>query len=350
MDEKGENILEFLPVQEYDLPKYKPFETSPEDNVFMSIHSKFANNDELRPNLLGTNFSKFGIATTNAHILLFTPYRGNEDKAPNGNYCHTKKCVDHEEQVAEAKYPEYKRIVPTSVTSKHLLNAHAVYNYLKNMKELGLLNEYTQGFGFDYPEGGENSHIGFNAIFFLMALEALIKLGHSEIEIGFTSKNRAAMLYPAKASSKVFNFKEDFVLIMPMMVDDWGLYSTDETKTMGGSSYNLETNCFVFIGSNAKYCFDIKAIKEKKKEEKTKKIETELQETKSKLAETENKLNETKSVLNNVIEADKTKLEKEEKEIAQLEEENHRQAELLLIKDELDKYHSDLIEEDIYEF
>ena len=332
VEESGKNILDYLPVEEYSLPKYKPFETSHEDKVFMDIQSKFAGTDDLRPMMLGTHFSKEGIVSTNAHILLFTPYRGNEykDEAIQ-TYCHTKKCLEKKDEVANGNYPKYMNVIPSTIESKHIFNAHAVYNYLKNINDLGLINATTQRFSFRYTEGGEHDLIGFNAVFMLIAIEGLIKLGHTELEIGFTSKSRPALIYPAKSASKSLNFKEDFVLIMPVLLDEWKsvVDYSNVANVRGTTAYDLETNCFVFIGSENKYCFDLHAIKEKKREEKTKKIEDELAETKNKLAKTE-------SVLTEVLEADKAKLETEQQKIIDAERELDRNTEINRIKEELD--------------
>lgn len=291
----GKNLLDFMPVKEYNLPKYKPFETTEKDNVFIKIHSKFINDSHLNNALLGSNFSKKGVVSTDGYIMLFTPFRGNDFDGEFKTYCHTKQCFEKEEEVVNKAYPDYERVITNRISNKYSLNTVAVYNFLKNMIDLKLV-PYKEIVSFMYSDSETNQTINFNAHKLLEAIEAMVKLGHTDLEIGINNSLQGAVIYPAKSSTMALKFKTDFAMIMPL-------------PELGGVNaiYNFENNCVIFgIDSASTYCFDINVIKEKKREEKINKLEQELV--------------ETKSTLTSVLEADKAKAEAEAKAIAEAEE------------------------------
>ena len=322
LEANGKNVLDFMPVREYDLPKYKPFETTHEDNTFMSIHDTFVSKDDMfRIALYGTNFSKDGIISTDANRLLFTPFRGNQYEGEPKIFCHTKKCfeIENELKSPDIKYPDYKRIIPNSFSQKYLLNTFAIYNFLKNVSELGLLS-YVGSVGFPFIDKyKEKTTIEFNVNLLLESIASLVKLGHTELEMGINLSNQGVIIYPAKKAVEALKLQEDFVLVMPIKSphDDYHV-----------SNYDLETNCVKFGESTINYCFDLVATKEKKRLEDAKKLESEL-------AETKNKLAETTSVLTGVLEADKAKTEAEAQRIIEAEKEAERKAEADKLAEEL---------------
>lgn len=252
---KDKSVFEFLPVKNYDLPKYKPFDIDPNDKTFMSIHKEFVSLEEIRFNLNGTNFNEFGAVSVDAHILLFTPYREGENKF-EGNFCYTKQCVDNEASVKAAGFPAWQAVIPKN-NLKSNVNAHALFNFLKNAIKL----EMTFGGGEAIGLKFDNSEDFFfvNAQRLLTCVESMIKLGHNSIEMNYSTPNRAILLYPTGQSAKILSNKTDFALVMPVMQTDPSVIA----------NFNAETSCVFYQGEKAEYCFDLvkvesvmKAIKE----------------------------------------------------------------------------------------
>lgn len=251
------NLLELEEVKQYNLPKYKPFETHNSDKTFMAIHGDFASTDELRPQMMGSNFSEQGVSTTNAHILLFTPYRGSNVDAL-GNYCHTKKCFSHEEDVQKGKYPNWQAVIPHNNPYKVQLTEKAIYNFLRNSIDLQLINPITHQLGFYYPDKKENGTIdliGFNAEFLKDCIEAIFKLGHKEIEISFSAPNRAALIYPSGKAGHILDYTTDFALCMPVMLHS-SINNEDKERLSVILKYDFETNAATFGNNPKPFNFD----------------------------------------------------------------------------------------------
>jgi hypothetical protein len=262
IEDNNLNLLELEEVKEYNLPKYKPFETHNSDKTFMAIHSDFTSNDNLRPQFMGSNFSEQGVSTTNAHILLFTPYRGSNVDAL-GNYCHTKQCFSNEEEVQKSKYPNWKAVIPHNNEYKIQLNEKAIYNFLRNSIDLQLVNPITHQLAFLYPEKKEDGTvdmIGFNSEFLKDCFEAIMKLGHKEIEISFSAPNRSALIYPSGKAGHIADFTTDFALCMPIMLHS-GHNKSEYDVVL---KYDFETNSATFGNNPKPFYFD---FEQKEKEE-----------------------------------------------------------------------------------
>lgn len=287
LEQKGINFLDLLPVKTYKLPKYKPFETSTDDKVFMGIHSDFVGNDEIRPVMMGTYFDENGVTSTDAHKLLFTPYRGSKP-SEQGIYCFTSKCFkasDGEEKMP-GKYPNYAQVIPTKMPIKMAINEGALYNFLKNSIDLKIVNPVTKAvvltFSDENAEGGKYS-IGFNAEFLADGIEAMAALGHKDVEMSFSQPNKAALIYPRGQYGAIVENKylqTDFVLIMPVMI-------SDDAKHKVTERFDLDTNCMTFIDSSVKYCFDLDEMEKESLRKKSQQMEEELSESKSKIAQLE---------------------------------------------------------------
>ncbi len=252
LQDTNTNLFALVPVKKYDLPKYRPFDTTHEDKVFMKIHADFVGTDDLRPIMMGINFNEHGAVSTDAHVLIFTPYRSGQHK-PYGNFCFTKKCFEQEQAVESGKYPQWQQVIPKNNPDKVAINVVALYNFLKNAIELQIVPEVGKGVAFTYQdqEGGKRE-IGFNTTLFLKALIGMVELGHKELEMSFSQPNRAALIYPAGQHGKIADLKTDFMLLMPIML------SGERADEDGAPNmqYNLESNCVKFTGSAAQYCFE----------------------------------------------------------------------------------------------
>lgn len=275
----NKNVLDFLPVKEYSLPKYKPFDTVPDDKTFMAIHAGFAGDEDIRPNLLGSNFGPHGVVTTDAMQLLFTKY--NTTGVKNGNYCHTKKCFDNEDAVEQAKYPNWAAIVPHGSSIKWHLNAHALINALKNIIALDLLPNFAKYICLTGLTAIDNT-IVFDAKALLSCIEAMVKLGHTDLEMGWSAPNRAALIYPKGNANKIqpgstnASFETDFALIMPRILND---------GSAGDPYFNVDTNCVTFDKTDAPYCFDATVTESKKIQAREQALATELENSKAQIEE-----------------------------------------------------------------
>jgi len=272
------NIFELLDVKEYSLPKYKPFDTTSEDKTFMSIHSEFSSEDTLRPKFMGSHFDEKGVVTTNAHILLFTEYRGvPSDK--KGNYCFTKKCFSNEDQVKSESFPNFVDVIPKDNPYKVVLNVKYLHDFIKNALDFELVDRVTYMLAFEYPERAvdqEIEYIGFNAKFLLDCIEAMVKLGYKELEIAFSSPNKAALIYPSGKYSQIANLKTDFALVMPVLLTGSGFNTIEMDNLL---TYNFETNCSVIASNGKEFCFDSNinvSLKEPKKVESIESNKTEV--------------------------------------------------------------------------
>lgn len=284
LKENDINIFDLVPIKEYTLPKQKAFKTSVDDSVFMSIHSEFNGNDNLRPSLLGINFNEFGVVSTDAHKLLFTKYRG-EKPSKLGSYCATKKCFDEIERVTEERFPDWQRVVPKDNPTKKVLKAEYVLNYLKNALNLDMLNPTTKQALFNFINNeGENQEIGVSSHFFIESIETMIELGHKDLEVSFSESSRPILIYPLGKENLINTLGVDFTLCMPIYINEGVNGYKYGISSKPNFSYNLDTNCVNQEGIEKTYCFDaekneLTSIKKelKKEIEEVKQIKKELE-------------------------------------------------------------------------
>lgn len=266
LKEQGKNVFDVVKVEEYSLPKTKVIQTKPDDKNFMDIHSDFTGNDELRPVMMGTHFDENGVVSTNAHLMLITPYRGDVAKL-EGNFCHTKKCIEenkeNKDSVTNGKFPNWQYVIPKSNT-EYNMNTAAVYDFIKNSTNYELMNAVTNTLVFKYGE----EKIGFNARFLIICINAMSELGHKELSIAIGTSNRAALIIPKGRLQDVNNLKTDFALLMPMMLD---------TVVEYYGEFNLENSCYT-DPNELTYCFDVEKVKVKKAEKKVKELEKKIEE------------------------------------------------------------------------
>jgi hypothetical protein len=269
LKEQNKNVFDVVKVEEYSLPKTKVIHTKPDDKNFMDIHSDFIGSDNLRPVMMGTHFDENGIVSTNAHIMLITPYRGDSDKL-EGNFCHTKKCIEEWKSKEipsktgefQNRFPNWKVVIPLSNT-EYNMNAAAVYDFIKNATTYELMHTDTRALVFKYGE----EKIGFNSNFMLTCIQAMSELGHKELSIAISSSSRAALIIPKGKLQDVNNIKTDFALLMPVLSNNITYFG----------EFNFETSCYT-DPNELTYCFDVEKTKIKKAEKKVKQLEKKIEE------------------------------------------------------------------------
>ncbi len=294
LKDTNQNLLDVLPVKEYKLPKYKPFEVKPDDKTFMAIHSEFVAGDELRPAMLGTNFNKYGVVTTDAHVLLFTEYK-HIDNTELGTYCYTKQCFTaYPEGKNDDTYPNWGRVIPADKASRIVLNVEALYDYLQNLLKLNILPSGTNAVAIKYLDiEGSEKLIGFNVKFLLVCLDGMAKLGYKDLEIGIIAPNRGVLIYPSGKASSVLLSKTDFCLIMPLNID-----ASEDSHFFKSHSYNsvydIETNCTTFSDNPKPYCFDGIVVEKQKMEKAIDDVKKENENLKGELDKAKVEIAETK--------------------------------------------------------
>lgn len=242
------------------LPRAKSFEVSPEDETFMKIHSQIIEPDEFRPIMMGTHFDDDGAVSTDARVMLFTPYRGG--KKFNGTFCNIKNCKKFEEAVGEkTKYPAYQNVIPQQNQLANL-NAEAMYTWLKHT-ERHRLTQTDKGNPVGVYINDERFAFGENLL--LTAITAMLELGHKHLQIGYSSPRRGILIVPAGRLREAEERKADFVLVMPVLADDdWNL-----------SYFDVETGCETDPNGNV-YCFDEQQNRLTFAEERAKRLEERL--------------------------------------------------------------------------
>ncbi len=275
LKEQDKNVFDVVKVEEYSLPKTKVIQTKPDDKNFMDIHSDFIGSDNLRPVMMGTHFDENGVVSTNAHIMLITPYRGDAEKL-DGNFCHTKKCIEEWKSKEipsktgefQNKFPSWTLVIPKTNT-EYNMNAAAVYDFIKNAFKYELMNTVTNKLVFKYGE----EKIGFNANLMLTCVQGMSELGHKELSIAISTSNRAALIIPKGRLEDANNLKTDFALLMPVMLSN---SSWEDDMTYFGE-FNLETSCYT-DPNELTYCFDVEKVKIKKAEKRVKQLEKKIEE------------------------------------------------------------------------
>jgi hypothetical protein len=234
--EEKKNVFSVINIKDYPLPKDANIKKrTPDNDSFMNIHKQFVGVDELRQNVMGTNFDAKGACSTDAMQLFFTIKDGNDVKA--GLYFNSKKKTYPAKKVLDEKFPRYMDVIP-SHTKSHVLNVEAMYNWLQNCIKSRMLNNNTMLVAIHTPDGQD---IGLNATYLINGLEAMAKLGHNEIEISWSAPNRGVAIFPKGKIKDVVKAKTDFVLLMPVMLNN-GWKDEEFNFPFTGFVYDIANN------------------------------------------------------------------------------------------------------------
>lgn len=232
------NIWNLIPEDFKSVPKVKPveFKTLPSDKGLASIHSEFTGTDQTRPIFTATEFDDDGITSTDAHVLIFTHKR---DAYENGTYCIAKDCFEQHGRgkVQIGKFPNYKAVIPdVTANSSVRINANAVMLYISTIKKLRLYNPVSKMIVISI----DDVVIGFNADLFLEGVKAMLKMGHADITMSYSTPNRAILLFPTMDKNLVAEYKTDMVLVMPAKLGDEIIFPV----------FDLLTNCVTNQGAD----------------------------------------------------------------------------------------------------
>ena len=249
-----------------DFPKFKEIEDAkttklPASVLIEGIEATLftVSNDDLRPAMCGVYFDSNGSSTsmvaTDAHVLARYSFESNLDssviipsKALNlikssfetdvdiiVSYSATHATFEQDGitisvRLVDARFPDYKQVIPSGYTNKATVNKKSLINCLKrvmlfaNSTTSQVTFSFTEGslkissFDLDFENAGsetfecehnleEDFKIGFNGRFVVTALG---KTSGSDIEIHFGANSRPAMIYGEGGNHEI--------LIMPVMI------------------------------------------------------------------------------------------------------------------------------------
>lgn len=250
-----------------DFPKFKEIEHAKTTKLPSSVFIEgiaatlfTASSDDLRPAMCGVYFESDGTSTamvaTDAHVLARYSFPSDLEssviiprKALNlikssfktdGDvivaYSATHATIEQDRitiiaRLIDARFPDYKQIIPSGYTNKATVNKKSLVNCLKrvmlfaNSRSSQVLFSYTEGglkvrsFDSDFENAGaetfecdhnleDNFEIGFNGRFVITALNNTYG---RDIEIYFGANNRPAIIYSEGGKQEI--------LIMPMMLE-----------------------------------------------------------------------------------------------------------------------------------
>jgi hypothetical protein len=220
---------EYKYVNDRDIKPVK-FEKSPDDANLVKLMSEFTGNDDMRTALATINFDENGIVSTDANKLLYID--GKPQK--QGMFCVTKGCMkisDKKDLSNDFQYPNYKAVIPYNNNHSYKINAISILTYINALLKAQIISDKDNskavvGFKFDYNEKTEdyNRYVAFNALFLKESIETMLKLGHKELAILLSEKNRAALIVPYESIDKFDGYvnppKTDFALIMPVLMGE----------------------------------------------------------------------------------------------------------------------------------
>lgn len=228
LEQEHKSIWDYLsPTLLKKSPAKLSYTVSPDDKTFMKLNSAFVAKDDLRPHMSSTHFDENGAASTNAHMLLFSPYKKG-DKKHKGNYCFTKLCWTNEKDIKQANYPDYQKVVPFTYEEKILIQGLPLLNYLETIKHWKQYNEHTEASIFLLGD----TYFGFNVNYLHTVIKALFEIGIENIEVRFGPKNRGIVFCEAGTYDELDKWKKPFILLMPTMLN-----FNYETTVNGNETY-----------------------------------------------------------------------------------------------------------------
>lgn len=228
---EGINIWNHIPnaYKKVNPIKKLSYSISKEDEKLLSIFKPFVLTDDMfnsRLMMEGISFDEHGVVATDSNKLLFIP----AEHEIRGTYCATKKCfqdadnVQPLEEVKEANgsgkkggaYPKYQTIIPSNKYSVDI-NAYSLLSFINAFEKSNLISEQTELLILLIEE----QYFGFNATHLKACIEAILKIGYSDVTISFTDNSHAVCITPKGMydSYKLKSLQIPFALLMPMDID-----------------------------------------------------------------------------------------------------------------------------------
>jgi len=193
------------------------------DKGLGDIMASFVGRDELRPIMMGIDYSENGIAATDAHrILAFDKKVAKKDY---GTYAYTDIGGDSpvkKDDKIDDRYPNWPAVIPMDNSHVYKVDFLKLKTYCEAMNKGAYSNRTT--FMIAFRLKGEDS-IGFNSNMLIEICNTMLKMGVRNGYIGASTPNRGAIFSSdketAKNGTKGWNGKSGkfIALLMPVMLN-----------------------------------------------------------------------------------------------------------------------------------
>ena len=312
----NQNIFNHLPkTKMINVSKLKFKSYEPTDKSIKDLMSDFCGTDELRLNLMGTNFNSLGIVSVDAYKMVFLSKK--DDKYENDKtFCVSDECLKAEDKyrlrtgedlLKDVKFPAWKQIVPKDISQKSsefTFDVTALKVYLNLCFNLGLFDKYkgdTLNVTLKFTDSDSSlktlpkeQMFTFNLKFLLECTQALIKLGVSKAKVNYSLPQESVIFTNAEDKEREF-LSKNFVLLMPV------LKNSRETEKLGNDNFYFDFISNSVVYGQKKYEFPLAiedgvTIEANKFEQKEVKLEISLEELSNypKLKDKLNKLSDNK--------------------------------------------------------
>ncbi len=219
---------EFKKTKKVRRVKWSPH---PDDKGLQRLVAPFAGKEWFDHPLNGVYFDDKGVTVSNKVQLLFLNTPAGKDI--RGIYCMTRPCwkaikIDRKEGIGltkkERAYAEkFRRLdfPDTSIAIQHKITAVAspplegLHTFLLAHIRSGLARK-AQPLRFLM----KGALFGIDPELFSECLEALMKLGHKAVDIGFSAADKPIIITPKGNIKKVKKLETDFAVVMPMHFND----------------------------------------------------------------------------------------------------------------------------------
>lgn len=207
-----------IPNSWRNITKVKPLKIvqDPKDKDFQKLMGLFVGDDDLRPAMKGVDFNDTQIAVTDAFKVLVLPNK-TDLRGVIVSTRQSKKSEYKIGQVIDAKYPNYKVVIPEQNNLKHhKISLYKLYQFAHSVKNFS--NGTTKAISLNT---GDKEQIGFDAEKLINVLKSFLIMGYEEIYFHHSEPKRAAVFSPKEYYS-VDKLKEPLALLMPIMPSDEG--------------------------------------------------------------------------------------------------------------------------------
>jgi len=264
-------VWKLIPEEFKKVPKVKQLsvQLTPNDENLGKIMDEFTGKDDLRPVMTGVYFDKelSNVVATDAHKMLVVY---GEIKVSESEIClmgsnlksqikddkstlnkeEGDKFVEHQFKGGncysiDGKYPRYDAVIPKANTHIVSIKAFELYRFASILSKNKLINATTRIAALK----SEDLMIGVNVNLLAIGLKAMMQLGHTELDITFSTPSRAMVIVP-KGNTRKIGSDTDLALIMPAML------SSDDADGYE-FVYDLDSKCIENRGLESLGCVDI---------------------------------------------------------------------------------------------
>lgn len=196
----------------YQTVKKVDYKLTPGNEGLAKIVKPFTGSDELRPVMSAFNFDEYGVTATNAHLLIHIA--GKPTKQGLFNSDGTK--FKFPEGANEAKYPNYRAVVPMRNQNIFKVDAQELYNYCY-LIEKSKIDTSKHRVVMAYVADGEVLQVGADFHLLKMTVKALLQISDNNDWYAQLSKPNRAIVF-TNHNKTVSPEDDSYTLLMPVMV------------------------------------------------------------------------------------------------------------------------------------